>query len=513
MRPKKLPVEVVASRQVPGLASLHLARLREDGRLLIEFVDAVEPGVPKSRAWVMLISTQIGCAVGCRFCDVGALGYQGNLTAEEILGQIRFIADKNRALDLSKHPKIKVHFSRMGEPSLNPNVLSALESIGRDLGAPNLIPCLSTVAPKSPVTAAFFDKLLKDAYFAGGRFELQFSVHATEEDGRAEIVPIKKWTLAEIAAYGRRFLKKGDRKMTLNFAPPPGGRLEAGEVARLFARERFRVKLTPVVPTQAAGRSKQTRLWSEAPAGISGFARELRERGFEVEVSPSLPAEVEAAAACGQLWSETLREQSLVLPRNLERQRLCRVTSENLAEKARSRLRAVSSGGKAALPLRLEKAALLVLDMRESFLSPRSPAFLPQARVILLNVRRLLDAFRLRGRPVFFTTRGEEISRILEPREGEVFRKNGHGPYPNPKLERALRLAGVERLILAGIVDEGSHDAAGKGFEACAIADAAAADSEESLLSALQGLARAGAGVRLTEDVVESGSGRPSIAG
>ncbi|MBI4669014.1 MAG: radical SAM protein [Elusimicrobia bacterium] len=213
-------MRIIGRKDYPGLASLYLAELRDNPDLMVEFVDTVEPGVPKKDKWVMMISTQFGCAVGCRMCDAGALGYRGNLTAEEMLAQVRHIAAQNPELDILRHPKVKIHFARMGEPALNPEVLEALRRLSAEFPGKGIIPTVSTIAPRSPMVGRFMDELLeiKDRFFSNGRFQLQISLHSASDDERSDITPIKKWGMEEIAAYGSRFVKPGDRKVTLNFA-------------------------------------------------------------------------------------------------------------------------------------------------------------------------------------------------------------------------------------------------------------------------------------------------------
>ena len=105
-------MRIAEERQAAGLATLYLAELPGEPPRRVEFVDTREPGLPKAAKWVMMISTQAGCAVGCRMCDAAAAGYQGNLSAAEMLDQVRFMARRNPDLDLLRHPKVKIHFAR-----------------------------------------------------------------------------------------------------------------------------------------------------------------------------------------------------------------------------------------------------------------------------------------------------------------------------------------------------------------------------------------------------------------
>ena len=82
---------------------------------------------------MLINSTQFGCAVGYRMYDAGAMGFHNNLTAGEILGQVRKVLSDNPGLDPRSHPKLKVHFARMGEPALKPAVLEALRLLPSEL--------------------------------------------------------------------------------------------------------------------------------------------------------------------------------------------------------------------------------------------------------------------------------------------------------------------------------------------------------------------------------------------
>jgi len=525
-------LKIVERRDVPGLATLYLAEL--DAARRIEFVDTMEPGVPKAEKWVMMISTQAGCAVGCRMCDAGATGYHGNLSAPEMLEQIRFIAAQNPGLDLARHPKVKIHFARMGEPSLNPAVLEALRDLAREPVRPGLIVSVSTVAPKSPAIAPWFEELrrVKDECFPGGRFQLQFSLHATDEEIRHKIVPIKKWTLEEVADYGRRFVRPGDRKVTLNFAPGPGEALDAAAIARVFDPEHFLVKVTPINPTLSARRSQTTFVWTQAPEPIRAAAAELERRGFEVILSPSFPEEIESETSCGQLWSQSLKGAASAGLRAERRERRGYVTADSMAQRAEAWMQALDQESSRDRAFEPEHAALLVVDMQEFFLDRHSPAYLPPGRAALFNIRSLIEAFRRAGRPVLFTVHAHEgstldgslmrdwwdevclagspgarVAAVLEPRAADVFFKTGYSAFSNPALEGRLRAEGVSQLVLAGVktdlcVESTARAAFDLGCLTFVSADATAARSEEQHVAALRAMARGFSVVTRAADVI-----------
>ncbi len=529
-------LRVLRRREVPGLATLYLARLRGDPALQVEFVDTLEPGVPKARKWVLMVSTQFGCPVGCLMCDAGTLGYQGNLAAEEILEQVRHVFAANPDLDPRTHPKIKIHFARMGEPSLNPGVLEALEGLAREWPGRGLLPSLSSVAPRSPAVAPFFERLLelKNARFPDGRFQLQFSIHSTDDARRRELIPVKTWPLEEIAAYGLRFVAPGDRKITLNFALPPGERLDCARLAGVFPADRFLIKITPVNPTGSARRTGTLNLWDQAPEPVSADAARLRELGFAVIVSPSLPEELDSATSCGQLWSDALQEQALVMDRNRARERDSYVDSRTLPARARAWSEQLAPFRREGFPLDPSRAALMVIDLQQFFLDPRSPAYRPASRAILGNARALVDAFREAGRPVFFIrhahkdpsrdaglmagwwrkvclegSRWAEVSPLLAPRPEETRLKRRYSAFSERALRRDLRARGVAELVMAGLmtnlcVESTARDAFDEGFKPFVVLDATAAHSEELHLAALKNLAFGFAGIRSTQEVLKA---------
>ncbi|MDD5657715.1 MAG: isochorismatase family protein [Elusimicrobia bacterium] len=515
-------MKIIEQRIVPDLAALYLAELEGEPRRRVEFVDTREPGVPKSEKWVMMISTQAGCAVGCRMCDAGAAGFQGSLSVEEMLGQVRWIAGRSPGLDWRRHPKLKIHFARMGEPALNPAVPEALAVLAREAANPGLIASVSTVAPKSPAVAPWFERLLavKDEFYPGGRFQLQFSLHAVDEARRGRIVPIKKWSLAEVAAYGRHFVKPGDRRITLNFAPGPGEPLEADAIAGIFDPGHFLVKVTPINPTLAADRSGATFAWNEAPPHIAAAAEALRRKGFQVILSPSAEAEISSETSCGQLWSRSLKAEAEAGLRAERRETRAYVTADSASARAEAWLKDLQSERRRERSLRAERAALLVVDMQDFFLDRRSEAYLPSGRAILRGVRMLAEAFRRAGRPVLFTLHahrdpavdgglmagwwdklclagspGARVAAVLEAPPGDVYRKTGYSGFSNPELAERLRREGVSQLVVAGIktdlcVESTVRAAFDLGFETFIPVDATAAGSEERHLSALRGLVR-----------------------
>ncbi|MEK7232784.1 MAG: isochorismatase family protein [Elusimicrobiota bacterium] len=527
-------MKILETRSVGPLGRLYLARLPGESRRLIEFVDTVEPGVEKARKWVLMLSTQVGCVIGCRMCDGGAMGWRGNLTAAEIVAQVRRVVKDNPGLEARRHPKFKVHFARLGEPTLNPATPRALEMLAAQWGGPGLTASISTVAPDAPTAAACLEEMraVKDRLYRGGRFQLQFSAHSTDESVRRRVMRARPWALERVADFGRRWWRAGDRKVTLNFALAPDQPLAARSVARTFDPERFLVKITPVNPTRAAHASGSSRLWSEPPPDVAAAAAGLRAHGFTVILSPSTPEEVAAETSCGQLWSSALRDEARAGLRADRLESDCYVVAGTMPEKARGWMSDLSRFKSRGEPLRPEKAGLLIVDLIDFFIDRNSSAYLPQSRAAVLGAVRLLAAFREAGRPVFFARHAHRdpardgglmtrwwakvcrdglpesrVTAALAPRPGEtVLRKTRYSAFSNPRLAGALRDAGVSDLVVCGLatnlcVESTARAAFDLGLSTFVPADATVAHDEELHLGALRSLAQGFSRVMLVDDI------------
>ena len=277
----------------------------------VECADTRDPRYPRSEKWCVILSSQFGCPVRCTLCDAGS-EYRGDLSAEEILGQVDWAMERHRLDGGWACPKIKVHFARMGEPSLNPAVLDALRALPGRYPGVRFLPVVATIAPVA--SASWFDALLrlKDEQYSGGAFQLQFSVNSTDEKVRDTIMPARKWTLRDIARFGERWWRPGDRKVTLNFALAERIPFDPETLTALMDPDRFLVKITPVNPTASTrkhGLKSMLSFEGCSPAGpLSEAATYLWHRGLEVLFSIGSPEEIRIGSNCGQLvWTRTQR--------------------------------------------------------------------------------------------------------------------------------------------------------------------------------------------------------------
>ncbi len=242
-------MRVIQSFGKEDLATVYLGEMA-DGKV-VEFVESIQPPIPREEKWVLIISIMYGCPVKCLMCDAGG-HYGGNLSTEEILRQIDYMVLKRFPDMTVPIPKFKIQFARMGEPSLNENVLEVLDMLPKRYEAVGLMPCISTIAPCG--TDRFFEVLsrTKELHYSGGRFQLQFSIHTTDEDLRDRLMPVRKWTIQRIAEYGEHFVQDGDRKITLNFALGLDMPFDTDVIHQFFSPHKFLIKITPINPTYSA---------------------------------------------------------------------------------------------------------------------------------------------------------------------------------------------------------------------------------------------------------------------
>jgi 23S rRNA (adenine2503-C2)-methyltransferase len=265
--------------------------LRLDDGKLIESVY-----IPDTPAHTFCLSTQVGCAMKCAFCLTGKMGMDRNLTAGEIVGQVRILARELGLLDT----RFNIVLMGMGEPLHNYDAtMKALRILADEHGlavSPRRI-TLSTVGVLPALERLATEPLMPN---------LAISLHSTTEAQRDLLVPInRKYGIEELLDACRRFPLKRRERITfeyvmlkdVNDAPEDARRL-----VRLLSGTQAKVNLLPL--NEAAG------IPFERPsdAAVNRFAKILAERGVTVSVRKSRGRDIRAA--CGQLITDTGRTVS-----------------------------------------------------------------------------------------------------------------------------------------------------------------------------------------------------------
>lgn len=209
-----------------------------------------------SKKWVATISTQKGCPMNCKFCDVPKFGFYGNASIEDMERQIRTIIE-NESVRYTE--RFNVHFARMGEPTWNQDVLAfgiALKGVIRRCGlrADTVHPVVSTMLPRANTKLENFlhvwCSIKNDLY--EGEAGLQLSINSTSDKQRLELFDSRSLSLSAISKIADKLPMPKGRKYTLNFPVTAQTILDAKELTSLFDKDKFIVKITPIHETASA---------------------------------------------------------------------------------------------------------------------------------------------------------------------------------------------------------------------------------------------------------------------
>ena len=254
--------------------------------------------------WVATISTQKGCPMRCRFCDCPKYGYRGNATIEDMVYEIKTIL-QNETVDHTN--RFNVHFARMGEPTLNENVLQFVRShlrslVNQYIRAKTIHPVVSTMLPKSNNNLERFlqewCKIKNEDY--NGEAGLQLSINSTDDVQRNNQFNDMSLSLDEISYLAKRLPMPKGRKYTLNFAVTANTILNAKRLSELFDKEKFIVKITPIHETNSAVKNGFNVTTSYSDYDVyRKFEQPLVEAGWDVIVFVPSKEEDSDRITCG----------------------------------------------------------------------------------------------------------------------------------------------------------------------------------------------------------------------
>ncbi|WP_109392996.1 bifunctional tRNA (adenosine(37)-C2)-methyltransferase TrmG/ribosomal RNA large subunit methyltransferase RlmN [Proteus terrae] len=255
--------------------------------------------IPEADRATLCVSSQVGCALECKFCSTAQQGFNRNLKVSEIIGQVWRAAKIIGSLkETGRRPITNVVMMGMGEPLLNlNNVIPALEIMMDDFGF-GLSKRRVTVSTSGVVPA--LDKL-GDAVDVA----LAISLHAPTDEIRDEIVPINKKYNIEMFLEGvRRYIAKSNAnqgRVTIEYVMLDhinDSTDQAHQLAELLKDTPCKINLIPWNPFPGApyGRSSNSR--------IDRFSKVLMEYGFTTIVRKTRGDDIDAA--CGQLAGDVI---------------------------------------------------------------------------------------------------------------------------------------------------------------------------------------------------------------
>jgi 23S rRNA (adenine2503-C2)-methyltransferase len=257
--------------------------------------------IPEADRGTLCVSSQAGCAVGCRFCSTGHQGFSRNLTTGEIVGQLWFAEHHLRKrLNLPEGQRAisNVVMMGMGEPLQNyaallPALRMMLDDHGYGLSRRRVTVSTSGVVP-------MIERLRDDCPVA-----LAVSLHAPNDALRDDLVPLnRKYPLDELLAACRSYLAKAPRDfITLEYCMLDGVNdtdAHARQLLKLVGDPMrgiaCKFNLIPFNPFPESGLKRST------DERVAAFARVLQHGGLVATVRKTRGDDIDAA--CGQLAGE-----------------------------------------------------------------------------------------------------------------------------------------------------------------------------------------------------------------
>ncbi len=244
--------------------------------------------IPEDDRLTLCVSSQVGCAMGCRFCLTGTMGFIRNLRPSEIVGQVQAIGEKAKALGYERINNLV--FMGMGEPLANfDNLIISLKNLmdqrGLDFSSRRITVSTCGLVPKI--------KALGEAV----PVNLAISLHAVDDETRSKLMPINDtYPVDELLAACREFPLPKRRKIMMEYIMIKGIN-DSERHARLLVKKlhkiRCKINLLPY-------NENDVYLYkSPSLETTQKFQDILCQAGFTTLVRDSRGSDI--SAACGQL--------------------------------------------------------------------------------------------------------------------------------------------------------------------------------------------------------------------
>lgn len=211
--------------------------------------------MPLTEKWVVTVSTQYGCSMNCKFCDVPKVGPGMNATLDDLDNEV--ISALKLHPEITSTNRLNIHYARMGEPTWNFNVLlnaTNLPILVKPYIGDSLIhPVISTMMPKE--NKKLFEFLyiwcsIKNVLYKGNA-GLQFSINSTDDAQREYLFSGNALSLKEISEMAKRLPMPKGRKYALNFALADNSVIDERVLINLFPADKFMCKITPLHDTKS----------------------------------------------------------------------------------------------------------------------------------------------------------------------------------------------------------------------------------------------------------------------
>ncbi|WP_234494440.1 bifunctional tRNA (adenosine(37)-C2)-methyltransferase TrmG/ribosomal RNA large subunit methyltransferase RlmN [Vibrio maritimus] len=255
--------------------------------------------IPDDDRATLCVSSQVGCALECKFCSTAQQGFNRNLKVSEIIGQVwRAAREIGLEKETGRRPITNVVMMGMGEPLLNmKNLMPALELMLDDLGF-GLSKRRVTVSTSGVVSG--LDQMTGQIDVA-----LAISLHAPNDKLRSEIMPINdRWDIQDFLASVRRYIASSNAnrgKVTVEYVlldHVNDDMDHARELAELLKDTPAKINLIPFNPYPGSPYKKPSN------SRIDRFMKTLMKYDYTVTVRKTRGDDIDAA--CGQLVGDVI---------------------------------------------------------------------------------------------------------------------------------------------------------------------------------------------------------------
>ncbi len=295
--PKSLKEKLAENYEIKKLKieQKFISAIDETRRYLLQLDDGnfIESVLMKYKhGYTICISSQVGCAMGCKFCASTRGGKVRNLTAGEIIGQVMTVQE-----DLGSRIS-NIVIMGMGEPLDNfDNIVSFLENVNNPLGL-NIGHRHITLS-----TCGIVDKIrtLADMQL---QITLSISLHAPNDEKRSAIMPVnKKYNIAQLLEACRYYTDKTNRRISFEYTLINGVNdtiAEADELLKLVSGMLCHINLIPVNEVKETGYRATDR------KNVESFRERLERGGISATIRREMGSDI--SAACGQLRAAAVRK-------------------------------------------------------------------------------------------------------------------------------------------------------------------------------------------------------------
>ena len=269
----------IARHQVAANTTEKFAYRLADGQIIERVL------IPEEDHWTICVSSQVGCAMGCRFCCTAQQGFKRNLTPGEILAQV--------LMPMQRYPERlfrNIVVMGMGEPLLNyANVVQAVSILSDEQG-PDISTRRITISTCGIIP--HLKTLWEDTHVG-----LAVSLNAAMDAKRTELMPINaKYPLPQLMEALRAYPLPPRRRITIEYVMLGGvndSLTDAKALVKTLHGVRCKVNLIPFNPWTGAP------FTAPEPAAVLAFQAYLKECDFSVLIRRERGRDIQAA--CGQL--------------------------------------------------------------------------------------------------------------------------------------------------------------------------------------------------------------------